>query len=75
MCVCVCVCRLCVYLVGRLCIYLVGWIQPVIAHWAWAPQGWLFSGVIDENHNVTVRYMVGQLCFNIIWCLKCLETC
>ncbi|XP_062518335.1 putative ammonium transporter 1 [Corticium candelabrum] len=33
-----------------------GWIQPVIAHWVWAPQGWLFSGVIDENHNVTVRY-------------------
>ncbi|XP_062517862.1 putative ammonium transporter 1 isoform X2 [Corticium candelabrum] len=33
------------------------WVQPVVAHWAWAPQGWLYTGVFNEYHNRTVRYV------------------
>ncbi|XP_062518144.1 putative ammonium transporter 1 isoform X2 [Corticium candelabrum] len=36
---------------------LTAWVQPVVAHWAWAPKGWLYTGVFNGYHNRTVRYV------------------
>ena len=41
-------------------ILLVGFLYPVVTHWAWDANGWLFVGVdyIKDNVTMNITYQV-----------------
>lgn len=56
---------------GAFCIlsgYMTGWVYPVVAHWVWSPNGWLYKDEFIDFAGTGVVHLVGGVA-GLVSCL------
>jgi Amt family ammonium transporter len=46
--------------------FLTGFVQPIVAHWVWSPDGWLKKGVENNGETVIFKDFAGSSVVHIV---------